>query len=118
MAAAREVFVRTQEANMTSSSTPLTPRGPFESVIQPFRGFAPGSGGGDDNVHQISATNPKWLLIEADLIDVALILSTLNGVQKVTRVSGGLWKVLVDRDIDTSAALYNSLRMCGCKPEG
>jgi len=98
---------------MTSSSAPLTPRVLFQPVIQSSGGLACGPVGGDANPRKVLAADPKWLLIEADLIDVALILSTLKGVQKVTRVSSGLWKVLVDRDIEVSAALYNSLRMLG-----
>jgi hypothetical protein len=102
---------------MTSSSTPLTPPELFESLIQPFRGFASGSVGWEENVRKVSATSPKWLLVEAEDIDVASILSAISGVQKVTRVSGGLWKVFVDRDFGTSIALYNSLRLRGCKPD-
>jgi hypothetical protein len=68
----------------------------------------PSAYGSSREPHQRVRRRPQggeqWLYVEASDVDVASIVRAIDGVQKVTREGGGLWKIVVDRDINAETA--------------
>jgi hypothetical protein len=46
----------------------------------------------------------QWVYVEAIDVDVASVVRSIEGVQKVTRERNGTWKIVVDRDINAEVA--------------
>ena len=46
----------------------------------------------------------QWIYVEASEVDVASCMRAIDGVQRVTRESNGIWRVVADRDINIEAA--------------
>lgn len=44
------------------------------------------------------------IYLQADGVDVASLIRTINGVQRVTREVGGHWRIVADKDVTAEAA--------------
>jgi hypothetical protein len=66
------------------------------------------AGGSPREANQRSRRSPRageqWLYVEASDVDVASAVRAIDGVQRVTRETGGIWKVVANKDINAEAA--------------
>ncbi|MBV8190895.1 MAG: hypothetical protein JO339_26885 [Alphaproteobacteria bacterium] len=101
-----ETPARFSESARQSPDDPA--QGPTAAGAVAMVASAPSAGGSPRESQQRPRRSPRageqWLYVEASDVDVASVVRAIDGVQKITREGGGLWKVVVDRDINAETA--------------